>query len=333
MEASDNITQGKTQKLSLIVRQIRFEANGINSYELVHPQGLDLPSFSAGAHIDIHVNDRFVRQYSLCNNPADRKRYVIAVLRETAGRGGSEAVHDTVRVQDRVTVSHPRNNFQLVDAMKKAILIAGGIGVTPLKSMAHDLESRGIDYELHYCAKDPACVAFSEEFHTLAAKGRVKFHFDEGDPAKSLDIAKLLSDRLPGTHVYYCGPGGFMNACALAASEWPAGTVHSEHFKAPIASTGLDQEASGPSGGFSVQIASTGQNIVVPAEQSLVEALECVGIGLDTSCLSGLCGTCKLEYLSGEVDHQDFILGDEERERFLTACVSRGKAGTLVLNL
>lgn len=354
--ADEAVTQAGSRTLKLLVRQIRFEGKGIHSYEFVDPEERDLPAFDAGAHIDIHLGDDLIRQYSLCNAPDDHKRYVIAVLRDENGRGGSRAVHERVHVQDIVRVSRPRNNFALVDDAKKVILLAGGIGVTPLKAMAHALEARGVDYELHYCARDAGCAAFAETFDALHENGRVHYHFDGGDPAAGLDIAGLLHAPRQGTHVYYCGPGGFMKACADATRHWPTGTVHFEHFKAPAraaapravkdvsgvndanivdtpSSDTADGATSQATGGFDVKIQSTGRTIVVKPEQSLAEALEEAGVVIETSCRAGLCGTCKVRYLSGEVEHNDCILSDDEKGEFLTTCVSRASSKLLVLDL
>ena len=318
--------------LSLLVRQIRFEANGINSYELVDPAGEELPPFTAGAHIDIHLPNGAVRQYSLCNAPAERHRYVIAVLRDEKGRGGSKALHDSLRVQDIVTVSQPRNNFKLVPEAKKVILLAGGIGMTPLKSMAHALEAAGVPFELHYCARNAGCVAFREQLDAQWEHGKLHFHFDHGDPARGLDIAGLLGAPGDGTHLFYCGPAGFMKACAEAASHWPAGTVHFEHFKAPEPAPN-EAGTSGAPGSFMVKIASTGAMLEVPAERSIADVLEAAGVRIETSCQAGLCATCKIRYLEGEVDHRDYILGADEQGQWLTACVSRATSGVLVLDL
>jgi ferredoxin-NADP reductase len=347
METEVAIPNTSDRTLHLFVRQIRFEGKGIHSYEFVDPEGRDLPRFDAGAHIDIHLADGLIRQYSLCNAPDDRKRYVIAVLRDEKGRGGSKAVHEHVHVQDTVLVSRPRNNFALVDDAKKVILLAGGIGVTPLKAMAHALEARGIDYELHYCARDATCAAFTEAFDTLSENARVHYHFDGGDPSAGLDFQGLLREPRQGTHVYYCGPGGFMKACANATGHWPAGTVHFEHFKAPerpvapalngAAKQGATEVASETAGdvagAFDLKIQSTGQMIVVKPDQSIAEALEEAGVVIETSCRAGLCGTCKVRYLSGEVEHNDCILNDDEKGEFLTTCVSRATSRLLVLDL
>lgn len=317
--------------LELMVRQIRFEGRGINSYEFVDPSGDMLPAFTAGAHIDVHLNGGLVRQYSLSNSPNERHRYVIAVLRDEAGRGGSKALHEGLRVQDKVRISYPRNNFELAADARKVILLAGGIGVTPLKSMAHRLEEAGVDYEMHYCAKDESCTAFAAELAPLHASGKLHFHFDNGDPSKGLDLKRLLSEAGAGVHVYYCGPGGFMKACAAATGHWSTGTVHFEHFKAP--ERAVSETVAAAVGEFIVKIASTGQQIPVSGEQSIADALEEAGVAIETSCRAGLCGTCKVRYLSGEVEHNDCILGDEEKQEYLTCCVSRATSRELVLDL
>ena len=329
MLGSDKPSDAHT--LELMVRQIRFEGRGINSYEFVDPSGEVLPAFTAGAHIDVHLNGGFVRQYSLSNSPNERHRYVIAVLRDEAGRGGSKALHDGLRVQDKVRISYPRNNFELAGDARKVILLAGGIGVTPLKAMAHRLEEVDVDYEMHYCAKDESCTAFAAELAPLQASGKLQFHFDNGDPSKGLDLKRLLSETAPGVHVYYCGPGGFMKACAAATEHWNSGTVHFEHFKAP--ERPASETVAAAVGEFIVKIASTGQQIPVSCDQSIADALEEAGVAIETSCRAGLCGTCKVRYLSGEVEHNDCILGDDEKQEYLTCCVSRASSRELVLDL
>lgn len=334
METNQTSQSGQHAPLSLMVRQIRYEAKGINSYELVDPTGAQLPAFTAGAHIDIHLPNGLTRQYSLCNSPSERHRYVIAVLRDDKGKGGSKALHESLQVQDITTVSYPRNNFALAPEAKKVILLAGGIGVTPIKSMAHALEYAGVPFEMHYCARNADCVAFAEQLEGPWKHGKLQFHFDNGNPAEGLNLVELLKDREEDTHVFYCGPGGFMQACAEATAHWPAGTVHLEHFKAPEKPRGFPQGVvSETTGGFTVKIASTGAMINVPADRSIAEVLEQAGVRIETSCVSGLCGTCKIRYLEGEVDHQDFILGDDDKGQWLTACVSRAKSEVLVLDL
>jgi len=330
MKSANNEREALTH-LELVLRQVRMEANGINSYEFVDPVGNDLPAFTPGAHIDVYIAPGVVRQYSLCNSPSERHRYVIAVLRDKKGRGGSRGMHESMRVPNRVKVSVPRNNFRLAEDATKVILLAGGIGVTPLKSMAHQLEAESKDYELHYCAKGPEFAAFQCELEDMAKTGKVHCHFDGGDPAKGLNIARLLEAPQAGTHIYYCGPGGFMEACKQASAHWPAEAVHCEHFKAPVQKAPAEGSSNTP--GYTVELAVTGKTLTVKADQNLAEVLQQAGAPVETSCVSGLCGTCKVRHLSGDVDHQDFILDETERQSYMTPCVSRGCGGTLVLDL
>ena len=173
--------------MQLRVRSITYLAEAINGYELVDPRGRDLPRFAAGAHIDLRLGG-LVRQYSLWNDPAERRRYCIAVLREDASRGGSRHLHDTVRVGDLVEVSLPRNNFPLDAAAERHLLIAGGIGIAPIMAMIAELRRRRADFQLHYCTRSAERTAFREDLAPLAAEGRVRFHHDGGDPARGLDI-------------------------------------------------------------------------------------------------------------------------------------------------
>lgn len=317
--------------LQLQVRAIRMEAEGIHAFELSDPDGAALPATEAGAHVDVHLPGGLVRSYSLAGDPQDRSRWVLGVLREAKGRGGSQAMHDALRVGQAITVGPPRNAFHLAEAgaQRHAVLLAGGIGITPLKAMAHALAAQGQSFELHYCARSARHAAFTEALRAIVPPGQLHLHFDNGDPAQGLDIAVLLRQPADGTHLYYCGPGGFMKACAEASAHWTAGTVHSEHFKAP--------EPTSPrpvtEGGFEVRLARTGTTVQVPPEQTIVRAIELSGHRVPTSCLSGLCGACKVNYLEGEVDHQDYILSDEERARCLTICVSRARSPVLVLDI
>lgn len=320
--------------LNLLVRQIRFEANGINTYELVDPNGAALPPVTAGAHIDVYLDNGMVRQYSLCNDPAETNRYVIAVLKDEAGRGGSKALQASIRVQDIVKVGPPRNNFVLDENASHYLLLAGGIGITPLKSMCHRLESLGKSYKLYYCAKTPDFAAFKDDLAKLGGAREVVFHYDNGDVRNGLDLKTLLATHNQDAQLYYCGPPGFMQACFQAAQHWPKGAVHYEHFGLPVApaSTPIATDYD-PDAPFPVKLNRSGRLIQVNAGQSLVDALGKAGVHVDTSCESGLCGSCKLPYLSGEPEHLDYILSEDEKRQYLTACVSRCRVGPLVLDI
>lgn len=317
--------------LQLQLRAVRMEAEGIHAFELANADGAPLPTTEAGAHVDVHLPGGLVRSYSLAGDPADRSRWTLGVLRDAKGRGGSQAMHDALRVGQIVTVGAPRNAFRLAEAgtQRHAVLLAGGIGITPLKAMAHSLAAMGRSFELHYCARSARHAAFTEALQALVPPGQLHFHFDHGDPAQGLDIAGLLREPAEGTHLYYCGPGGFMKACADASAHWATGTVHSEHFKAPEPATPRVMAE----GSFEVRLARTGLTVQVSAEQTIVRAIELAGHRVPTSCLSGLCGACKVDYLEGEVDHQDYILSDDERQRCMTLCVSRAKSPLLVLDI
>jgi ferredoxin-NADP reductase len=217
----------------LRVRSITYLTASINAYELVDASGSDLPCFAAGAHIAVRLGD-LLRDYSLCNDPAERRRYCVAVLREKDGRGSGH-LHHSVRVGDMVEVSPPRNNFPLAVEAERHLLIAGGIGITPIMAMIAELKRRRDEFVLHYCTRSPEETAFSDDLAPLAAEGLVRFHHDGGDPAKGLNIASVLREWRTGTHLYYCGPAGLMRAAAAASAHWPVGTVHCEFFTGPAA--------------------------------------------------------------------------------------------------
>jgi vanillate O-demethylase ferredoxin subunit len=317
--------------LQLQVRAIRLMAERVHAFELAAPDDAELPAGSAGAHVDVQLPGGLVRSYSLAGNPRDRSHWLLCVLREADGRGGSRVMHETVRVGDMLKLSAPRNAFSLSPLAAHSVLLAGGIGITPLKAMAHELAAQGAPFELHYCARGPQQAAFVAELKAVVPAGRLHLHFDQGNPAQGLGIAALLAQPEPGTHLYYCGPASFMQACADASRHWPPGSVHCEHFKPPTAAAPAAPASA--DGGFEVLLARRGLRVQVRPEQTIVQAIELAGLHVPTSCLSGLCGTCKTSYLEGDVDHQDYILDDEERQHCLTPCVSRSRSPLLVLDL
>ena len=332
--------QYPTHAQRLQVRQVTYQAVGINSYELVSPEGKDLPAFTAGAHIDFYFRDGSVRQYSLCNDPKERHRYLIAVLRESESRGGSEGLHDRVHVQRTVCIGEVRNNFPLNPNAKHHLLLAGGIGVTPMMSMIAEIQANGESFSMHYCSKSPEHMAFRPELEELVVAGKVILHHDGGDPSQGLDIEALLATQENGVHVYYCGPPGFMRAVKRATKHWVDGTIHAEHFSS-IASpkaqqTAEERKAVGDGGvgiGFQVVLASSGASYFVANDKSIAEVLKENGVHVETSCKSGLCGTCKTRYLEGEVEHHDLIMDADEQANYLTLCCSRAKSRALVIDI
>jgi ferredoxin-NADP reductase len=315
--------------MRLRLRSITYLAEDINGYELVDPNGRDLPRFEAGSHIGVRLGDDLWRDYSLWNDPAERRRYCIAVLREKLGEG-SRRIHDELRVGDPVEVSLPRNHFPLAADAERHLLLAGGIGITPVMAMIAELKRRRADFRLHYCTRSPERTAFREELDLLAAMGRVVFHYDGGDPAKGLDIAALLREPLPGTHLYYCGPAGMMAAAASASAHWPPGTVHCEYFSGPGAAPPSRHEGDRK---FTVQLARSGGEYEVPPGESVLDVLRRHGVETRSSCELGYCGACLTRYLDGEPDHRDPILGEIARKTHLLICCSRANGDTLVLDL
>jgi vanillate O-demethylase ferredoxin subunit len=312
--------------MQLRVRSITYLAEAINGYELVDPRGRDLPRFEAGAHVDLRIGG-FLRQYSLWNDPAERRRYCIAVLRELESRGGSRHLHESARAGDLVEVSLPRNSFPLDAAAERHLLIVGGIGIAPIMSMISDLRRRRAEFEVHYCTRSPDSTAFRRELAPLATEGRLRFHHDDGNPARGLDIGAALRDPPPGTHLYYCGPAPLMAAAAQAARDWPPGNVHCEYFTA-APETIPDEDRL-----FRVKLARSGGDYDVPVGQTIVSVLQRHGIAVRTSCELGYCGACLTPYLAGEPDHRDQVLEENGRGRYVLICCSRSKTPVLELDL
>jgi vanillate O-demethylase ferredoxin subunit len=305
-----------------------FEAEGICSYELVRVDGAPLPPFEAGAHIDVHVGDKHVRQYSLCNAPRETHRYLIGVLRDSGSRGGSVAMHDMVSAGSTLTISAPKNHFPLVDAAR-TLLIAGGIGITPILAMAEALAAKGASFEMHYCSRSLERTAFRERITASGFSRQVHFHYDSGDAAQKLDLPALLATP-SGTHLYVCGPSGFIECVRASARAhgWPEAQLHVEYFSGAVVDTVGDQP-------FDVKLASSGQVLTVPAGRSVIQVLAEQGIDVPYSCEEGVCGTCVTRVLDGVPDHRDLYLTDEEHaanDQF-TPCCSRAKTSLLVLDL
>lgn len=318
------------QWLSVQVMSKRREATDIYSYELADPQGTALPPFSAGAHIDVEIREGIIRQYSLCNHSGENSRYLIAVLLDPKTRGGSAAMHAHVREGDIIRISEPKNHFPLASSAKRSLLLAGGIGVTPILCMAERLAYLGADFELHYCARSVERMAFAQRIRQSSFSNRAVFHYDDGPEAQKLDIAQLLTKPEADTHLYVCGPTGFMDWVLKAAQDhrWPEAQVHREYFAAP-------EQAAGNEGEFEVQIASTGETFLIEARQTITEVLLKNGIEIPTSCEQGVCGTCLTRVLEGVPDHRDAYLTDKERAKNdqILPCCSRAKSRKLVLDL
>ena len=301
----------------------------IRRIELANADGGELPAFTAGAHIDVELGNGEARSYSLLNDPGERHRYVLGVLREQNGTGGSAWVHDQLKVGDVVTAPPPSNDFPLDEEGGYHILIAGGIGVTPIVSMAARLASLGREYALHYCARSATEAAFLDDL-TAGHGTRLTTHFDGGDPAVGIDLKTLLAVRPPAAHVYVCGPASLIRSVREVTKDWPQGTVHYELFTGSVA----DIEIASNDQPFEIVLKRANRTFTVPADKTILQVLKSEGFKVKTLCTRGSCGTCRVGLISGRVDHRDEVLDDDEKESFLQVCVSRAMPGeTLVLDL
>ncbi|PKV76847.1 PDR/VanB family oxidoreductase [Nocardia fluminea] len=294
-------------------------------FDLAPTGGTEFPSYTAGSHVDVDLGSGLVRQYSLCG-PPEPDRYRLAVLNVAHSRGGSRAMH-ALAVGDRVRISAPRNHFPLA-ATRSHVLIAGGIGITPLLAMLIHLEQTGADYVLHYSARTRSRAAFLDE---LAANPRVRLHFDDEDPALLLDITRDLGDPRPDTAVYVCGPDGFMDYVVGKAEAlgWPRAALHTERF-----GTNLTTPSDAGRAGFTVRVASTGAEYSVADDQSVLDVLLDNGVDAPFSCRQGICGECVVRVLAGEPDHRDDVLTDTERaDGMFTTCSSRSHSPVIEVDL
>jgi len=319
-----------TTLIEVRVARKTVEADDITSFELVHPNGQALPTFEPGAHVDIHVPGGLVRQYSLSNPSSDTHRYQVTVLRDPASRGGSEAMHAKIAEGDLVQISEPRNHFPLQSGTGHSLLMGGGIGITPVLCMAEKLSRTGGSFELHYCTRSLSRTAFYESLSKNPFADKVHFHFDDGAAEQRLDIAQKLKSASADTHLYVCGPKGFMDAVLGTARElgWPETRIHFEYFGAEVVHKDDD-------GAFEVECATSGKVVTVATDQSIVQALSAVGIEIPLSCEQGVCGTCLTRVISGTPDHRDMYLTPAEQEQNdqILPCCSRSKSPRLVLDL
>lgn len=318
--------------LRLRVNHITPEAEGILSYELVPGEGGTLPPFEAGSYLDVQVPGGFSRPYSLCNAPHETHRYVIAVQKDARGRGGSQAMHERVRVGDVLTVRPPRCDFPLLYA-RGYMLVAGGIGITPLLSMAHALQARGAPWHLHYLTRSPERTAFRELLTSPEFAPNVTLHHGGGDPARRLDLKALLTRRGGGVRLYCCGPASLMRAVREATThhDWPREKVHFEAFS----SEGTQAVGAQAETEFQVVLRSSGASYAVPPGRSVLQVLRQNGLKVQSDCETGTCGACVTRVLEGEPEHRDTFLPEAQRAARcnMLVCVSRARSRALVLDL
>lgn len=310
---------------SVRVQAIRPEASGIVSVEFRSPDDADLPPFEAGAHIDLHLPNGITRSYSLSNSPLERRRYVVGVLNDPNSRGGSRYVHEQLCVGATINISAPRNNFPLDAAASHTVLIAGGIGVTPIYCMFNHLRSLGKSVELLYCARSRGEAAFCDE---LLVQEGVQAHFDQ-EQGGAPDLRSWLARKPAGAHFYCCGPTPMLNAFEQACEQLGLPNVHLERFAA------TEQVAPAQDSAYVAFLARTQTSVTVPAGTSLLDALLEAGVEIDYSCREGVCGACETKVIDGMPDHRDEYLSKAEHaaNKAMIVCVSGCKGQRLTLDL
>jgi phthalate 4,5-dioxygenase reductase subunit len=295
-------------------------AEDVHRFELRDAAGGELPAFSPGSHVTLRVPNGLLRKYSLCNDPVERDRYVIAVKREGSGRGGSDSLIRDAAAGSELGVSAPVNNFALKPSPAGHLFVAGGIGITPIMAMIRHLAATGGRFRLYYCARSPAATAFGAE---LAEFGRdVVIHHDGGDPARSLDLWPVLEK--PKGQLYCCGPRGLMQAVRDMTGHWSPSAVHFESF--------TDTAPRPDDRPFTVRLAKSGATVAVPVGTTILAALRAHGLDVPSSCESGTCGTCRTRLIAGAADHRDLVLADDERTSSIMLCVSRAHSDELVID-
>jgi ferredoxin-NADP reductase len=313
--------------IEVLLRSITFEADDVISLDLRPVAAQTLPAFTAGSHIELQLRNGLSRNYSLANPQHERHRYCVAVQKEPEGRGGSRFIHETLRAGDTLPVTPPRNNFALVEAAECSVLVAGGIGITPIWCMVQRLVELGRPWKLFYAVRSRRRAAFLDAILALDAARNTQLHFDDERDGAFVDLDAVVQDAMPGTHFYCCGPLPMLAAFERATAGLPADTVHVEYFaaKEPVAVLG----------GFDVVLARSGRSVFVPDHSTILDALVAAGIAVEHSCLEGVCGTCETKVLEGIPDHHDMVLSAQERasNRTMMICCSGCKAGRLVLDL
>lgn len=306
------------------LKNICWQAEGINSYLLYPMPGEVFPPFEPGAHIDVQLSPGLARSYSLVNDPAIRGYYEIAVHHAIDGRGGSKHIHEQWRVGQVLEISAPKNNFPMVEDASHTVLIAGGIGVTPMLPMIARLEKLGRTWELHYVAATPDRAAYVDRVEEYP---QVEIAFDGVPGGQRLDL-KAICGRAPAdAHLYCCGPSGMLDAFVAINADRPKGHAHIEYFSAE---TELATD-----GGYALECVRSKKRIVVEEGETMLDAMLSAGIDVGFACSEGICGTCQVKVLDGVPDHRDHFLTEDEKaaNSAIMVCCSGSKSATLVLDI
>ena len=312
--------------LKVVVRKRENHTDGVIALELASLNSEALPAFEAGAHIDVHLGDDLIRQYSLCSDPADTSIYRLGILKDPNSRGGSVAAHLNLQEGTELTISVPRNHFPLDMSAKHSILIGGGIGITPMIAMAYSLQAKNKPFELHYCSRSRETSGFLNELASCSFCQQVDLHFDSED--QRLDLETILKGADVETHLYVCGPNGFMDWVISTAKTLGMADshIHKEFFNVDVETGGASFEVVAERSGVTVQV---GEN------ESIADALKAAGVKVKVSCEQGTCGTCLCDVLEGTPEHRDVYLTEEEKEDNdqITLCCSRSLSPRLVLDI
>jgi ferredoxin-NADP reductase len=303
---------------------IHLAARDTNLFEFRPVDGKPLPPYHPGAHIDLHLPNGLVRQYSLTIAEPDGSRYVVGIKRDPASRGGSRYIHDELRVGKTIKISAPRNNFPLKEDAPHVVLFAGGIGITPIWCMVQRLSHLQRPFTLHYACRSRADTAFLDALEKMP---QANFHFDDESAGKFLDIGALVAQAPKDAHLYCCGPTPMLTAFETATKDWPRGQIHVEYF--------TPKAEPAKKGGFTVELARSGQEYFIPEGKSILEVLLDAGIDTDYSCELGICGACETRVISGIPEHRDAILTEEEQasNTKVMICCAGCKSERLVLDL
>lgn len=302
-------------------------AEDVYLFELAFLGRQPLPAFTAGSHVTVVTPNGMTRRYSLCNAPGDLGRYQIAVKLDTQGLGGSKSMVEQVHAGDILLVSPPQNYFAIDEGADSHLLIAGGIGITPILSMAHALQARQADFRIVYATRSPRHTAFLDIFSGFSFKSRTLLHHDHGDRAKSLDLVPVLASPASRAHVYCCGPRPLMQAVREQTRHWPTGSVHFEDFGSSVPAEPVQD------GSFSVRLVRSAVTVEVPAGVSILQALRNQGVSVPSSCESGTCGSCRTGLLAGVAQHRDYVLDEDDHDKEIMICVSRAQSPLLELDL
>lgn len=313
-----SITRQTSQVLSIVLESLHHE---------------NLPAISPGDHIDVHMGVGLTRSYSLVGNAGSSSRYEIAVALDINSRGGSLYIHQRLRVGDELKISGPRNLFQLQSDANHSVLIAGGIGITPIWSMVQELDRLRRPWRLYFAARSRSQAAYLEEIQKLASQslcGQLITHFDDEADGKPFNIAAVLASTPQDAHLYCCGPAAMLNAYEMATADYPKDQVHLERFGvAPATDNGTHSNE------FELVLARSGQKFRVPADKSILDVLLDHGIDAQYGCMQGVCGMCQVAVIDGTPDHRDQILSPETKltNSCLMVCCSRSRSQSLTIDL